>query len=77
MADNAGVGDVDAVELTRVGAGEEDETRGEMTGCSEMGDSEVSIATALRRSTETVSSRPLSRILKVLSPRENTWHGPP
>ncbi len=36
----------------------------------------ASIAAALRRSTETVSSRPLRSILKVLSPRESTWQGP-
>ncbi len=36
----------------------------------------VSIAAVLRRSTETVSLRPLRSILKVLSPLESTWHGP-
>ncbi len=36
----------------------------------------VSIAAALRRSTETVPSCPLGSILKVLSSRESTWQGP-
>ncbi len=36
----------------------------------------LSIAADLRWSTETVSSRPLSSILKVLSPRKSTWQGP-
>ncbi len=66
FADSAGLGDAAAVELTGVGAGEE----------GEMGGSVVSIAAPLRRSTAIVSSRPLRRTLKVLSPRESTWHGP-
>ncbi len=39
LADNAALGDAAAVELTGIGAGEEDETGGAMAGWSEMGDS--------------------------------------
>ncbi len=76
VTDKAARGDVVAAALTGVGAGEGNELGDEEAGSSETRGWVVSIAAALRRSTETVSSRPLRRILKVLSPRESTWHRP-
>ncbi len=63
------LGEAIAAELTAAELSEEDET-------GDDGDLAVSIATALRRTRKTASSRQVRRILKIPIPRENTWHGP-
>ncbi len=82
MADIAGLGELTEPGVTGIGV-ENDGVGVERVGgpgVKGLVDSDVSslvsIATTLRGSTETVSSHPLRSILKVLSPRESTWHGP-
>ncbi len=82
MADIAGLGELAEPGVTGMGV-ENDGVGVERVGGPRVGgliDSDVSslvsITAALRRSTETVSSRPLRSILKILSPRESTWQGP-
>ncbi len=65
LTGSADLGEATPAELTAVGLREEDET-----GDDEADDNKS------ERTTETVSSRQLRRILKILIPRENTWHRP-
>ncbi len=82
MAGIASLGELTEPGVTGIGV-ENDGVGVERIGGPEVGGlvdsgvpSIVSITAALRRSMENVTSRPLRKILKVLSLRESTWQEP-
>ncbi len=75
LANSADFDDAAVTELPEVGARKGGEAGDEEAGCSETRDWVVSIASILRRFTETAFSSPVRRILIVLSLCKSTWDG--